>query len=154
MELQADLIKTFREQQQKYAYYIIALCVAGIGFGVQKTIGMPLRQTQIPLGVSILCWGISIYCGLQFLGVQIAALYKNSEIINIAEGRSKIAGNHPEKIKIGIDTISKIIEGDSEVASGLAKWQNRLFYLGILCFVAWRIWEMYLTPIIAPVKSL
>ena len=54
MELQADLIKTFREQQQKYAYYIIALCVAGIGFGVQKTIGMPLRQTQIPLGVSIL----------------------------------------------------------------------------------------------------
>lgn len=146
MDIQADLIKQFREQQQKYAYYIIALCVAGIGFAVQKTMGVPLKQTQIPLGVSILCWGISIYCGLQFLGVQIAGLYKNSELINISEGRNPISGTHPQKIKIGVETILEIMEGDSSVAMRLAQWQNRLFYFGILCFVAWRVWEMYLTP--------
>ncbi len=145
MDIQADLIKQFRDQQQKYAYYIIALCVAGIGFAVQKTIGLPLKQTQILLGCSVLFWGISIYCGLQFLGVQIAALYKNIELINIREGRSQISGSNFESIKIGIKTITKIIEGDGNKTMRLAKWQNRLFYLGIICFIGWRIWEMYLT---------
>jgi hypothetical protein len=145
MNLQADLIKQFRDQQQKYAYYIIALCVAGIGFAIQKTIGLPLRQSQIPLGCAVLFWGLSIYCGLNFIGVQISALYSNSGLIEVQEGRHPLTGTHPEKIKIGIEAITKGIERMSKKTMRLAKWQNRLFYWGILFFLVWRIWEMYLT---------
>lgn len=147
MEIQADLIKQFREQQQKYAYYIIALSVAGIGFAIQKTLGLPLSYTQIPLGFSVVFWGGSIFLGLKFIGLQIAALYQNIQLINISEGRDEIAGKHPDKIAIGINVVTDGIKKRSRQTVALANWQNRLFYFGIISFVAWRIWEMYLiTP--------
>lgn len=142
MSVQEELIKQFREQQQKYAYYIIALCVAGIGFSVQQTLGTKLSLTQIPLAVAILSWCISIYLGLKFLNIQIAAIYKNHALIEISEGRSKISGDHPENIKIGIETITKILEKDSNNAMNSAKWQDIFFYIGVFAFISWRILEM------------
>lgn len=74
MEEQKEIQKQFRQQQEKYTYYVIALCVAAIGFSVHKTIGLPLKWIQIPLGVAVLFWGISIYCGLNFIRYTMHAL--------------------------------------------------------------------------------
>jgi len=51
METAGDITKLFREQQQKYVYYLVALCVTAIGFAVLKTFDLPLRQSQISLGL-------------------------------------------------------------------------------------------------------
>lgn len=143
MNTQEEIVKQFREQQQKYAYYIIALCVAGIGFALQKTSGLGLSKTQLPLAGAVMFWGASIYCGLRFLNLQAAALYSNAALFDVMEGRHPITGNNPEYIKIAYKTIMEGIEKKSTKTMRLAKWQNRLFYFGILSFVAWRVWEMY-----------
>jgi hypothetical protein len=46
MEQQIELFRAFRQQQEKYVYYIIALCVTAIGFSVYKTNGLALKYTQ------------------------------------------------------------------------------------------------------------
>jgi hypothetical protein len=143
MSIQPDLVKEFREQQQKFCYYIIALCVAGIGFAIQKTIGLSLSMSQIPLGAAVLSLGLSIHCGLNFLGIMRSALYSNIGLINVQEGRHPVTGTHPEKIQIGVETIMKGIEAKSKQTTVYATWQTRFFYIGIIAFVGWRVWEMY-----------
>ena len=67
MQEQLQLHKELREKQEKYAYYIIALCVTAIGFSVIRTTGQPLKLIQIPVALAVLCWAVSIYCGLNFI---------------------------------------------------------------------------------------
>ena len=53
---QKELLNIFRQQQEKYVYYLIALCVTSIGFSVYKTSGVPIKGIQIPLAVAVLSW--------------------------------------------------------------------------------------------------
>lgn len=43
MEGQQEIQKQFRQQQEKYMYYLVALCVASIGLTVQY---VPLRHVE------------------------------------------------------------------------------------------------------------
>lgn len=143
MEEQNELIKQFRQQQEKYAYYIIALCVAAIGFSVTKTSGEALKWIQLPLGSAVLSWGLSIYCGLRFLNYVISNLYTNNVYLEILKGRHPDVGDHPEKIKAAASGITQAMEINSNRASKYATWQDRLFYCGIISFILWHVLEMY-----------
>jgi hypothetical protein len=144
MSEQEEILKQFRQQQEKYTYYIIALCVAGIGFAIQKTSGQPLRIAQIPLGAGVLSWGISVYCGLTFMGYVISNLYANSAYFDVLKGVHPLTGTRSENIQVGANAMMEVMQKNSDTASRYAKWQNRLFYFGIVCFIGWQIWEMYI----------
>jgi hypothetical protein len=144
MEEQKEIQKQFRQQQEKYTYYVIALCVAAIGFSVHKTIGLPLKWIQIPLGVAVLFWGISIYCGLNFIRYTISTLYANNVYFDIIEGRHPNIGNHPQKIEVAKKEAKKIILSNSEILRNLSKWQYYLFLIGFISFVILHILEMYM----------
>ncbi|MEO8762204.1 MAG: hypothetical protein ABI388_11760 [Bacteroidia bacterium] len=144
-EGQKEIQKQFREQQQKYTYYIIALCVAAIGFSIHETMGQPLRCSQIPLGISIFFWGLSVFCGLRFTAYGISTLYANNAYIDILNGKNKKYGTHPEKITAASTGVSKAMESNIEVGAKYAKWQNIGFYIGSVCFIIWHIVEMYTT---------
>jgi hypothetical protein len=141
---QLEIQKQFRQQQEKYVYYVIALAVAAIGFSVLKTNGQPLRFSQIPLAMAVLSWGLSIFCGLRFLKLITSTLYANNTLFDIMEGRHPEVGNHPQLIEAASSGLRRAMEINSNRASRLVGWQNRLFYFGISCFIAWHIWEMYL----------
>jgi len=143
VDQQEEILKQFRQQQEKYTYYVIALSVAGIGFAIQKTTGQPLRISQIPLALAVLCWGVSVYCGLTFMGYVISGLYSNSAYFDILKGTHHLTGKNPEAIKIGAEAMMDVMNKNSNVAEKYAKWQNRLFYSGIIFFLGWQIWEMY-----------
>ena len=78
MSEQLEIQNQFRNQQEKYTYYLIGLCVAAIGYSVNMTIGQELHYSQIPLGIALLCWGISCYCGLEVVGIGINGLRLNN----------------------------------------------------------------------------
>lgn len=142
MSVRDDLVKIFREQQQKYCYYVIALCVAAIGFSVHKTMGLSISKSQIPLGIAVLSWGFSVWCGLRYLGLMTASLFTNIGLVDVQEGKSEITGRDPAKIKIGVETLTRSLDETSNKTMRLASWQDKLFFIGIICFVGWRIWEM------------
>jgi hypothetical protein len=138
-EIQKELVKKFRESQEKFVYYIIALSVSAIGFAIYRTVDKELNLTQIPLGLSVLSWGISIYCGLNFLKFYISQLFDNAIYL---EFKSDNTINESKKAtdlkKMKIDIIN-----NSEIGLVFFNWQNKLFYTGIVLFIIWHIIEMY-----------
>jgi hypothetical protein len=104
-EIQNEVEKEFSDHQSKLFYYTIALCVTAIGFSVYQTVGKPLAWSQIPLGLAVLCWGLSIYCGFTFLRKVIANLWVRYDAFNVLKGTHELSGNHPEKMQIGLEVM-------------------------------------------------
>jgi len=95
-------------------------------------------------GLERIAGGISIYCGFQFIGIQIAGLHNNIGLLQVQEGSHPDTGAVPWKQQVGVEVILKAIEKKSQQTMMFAKWQSRFFYMGIISFLAWRIWDMYL----------
>lgn len=144
-DIKEELIKVYREQQYKYAYYIIALCVAAIGFVVTQTVGKPIKYVQIPLAGAVMAWCISIFCGLKFIQYQISGLYNNVELLKILDGTSELISNKPHLIPYAKELMVDTIEKNGVKASKLANWQDRCFYIGISLFIVWHVLEMIQT---------
>ena len=51
---QNEIIQNYSQKQEKYVYYLIALCVTAIGFSVQLTTGTELNYFHIPLGLALI----------------------------------------------------------------------------------------------------
>ena len=140
---QLEIQKQFRQQQEKLVYYIIALSVSAIGFSVFKTTGQSLKIIQIPLGFAVLCWSISIFCGLKFLQYVISNLYANNEYFEIEKGNHPDIGNHPDAIEAGIKGFKGAMVINKKRMKKYFKFQNSLFYVGIILFIIWHLLEMY-----------
>ena len=144
MNLQTDLQNQFRGQQQKYVYYLIALAVAAIGFSVVKTFDESLRLSQAPLAIAVLCWASSIFFGLKFIKYAVAGLYNNAMYLDILAGRHEEVGNHPEMIKAAAEGAWSGMQKNSRRAALFLTVQEILFYVGIVSFLVWHVYEMYL----------
>jgi hypothetical protein len=142
-----ELIKTFRQQQEKYIYYVIALAVTAIGFSIYRTANMKLSMSQIPLALSVLFWGLSVFFGLRFIGRSLDIVSTNIGMFDVAEGKSELTGQNPYMIEHGISIMKEILKEKNEKISRCFNWQFRLFYLGVVSFIVWHIIEMYLFSI-------
>lgn len=119
MELINDIAKKFLDRHEKYIYYIVALCVASIGFSVYITIGKPLSRTYILLGLAVSSWGISIFCGLKFLTYSIAELSKDQLRIRISNGDDPKIGKNPTQIAIALARADELMKLDEKFAAKL-----------------------------------
>lgn len=143
-EEQREIQNQFRQQQEKFVYYLIALSVTSIGFSVYKTIGQPLKLIQIPLGFSVISWGLSIFCGFNFLKFIISTLYSNNEYFNIIQGKNEEVGNNLQLIQAASKGVYTAMKSNSSKASCFFNWQQYLFYFGIISFITWHLMEMYM----------
>jgi hypothetical protein len=144
MDDQNEIKKQFRQQQEKYVYYIIALCVAAIAFSITETRDSSLKYSQVPLGIAVLSWGLSIYFGLKFIQTILSALHSNNSYLDVIKGIHPIVGKHPQKIEYASNILKETMEERGKAAGKLYDWQNIFFFLGFLSFIVWHILEMYL----------
>lgn len=149
-ENQKEIQRLFWQQQEKYVYYILGLTVSAMGFAIYKTSGLPLKSSQITLGLSVTSWGISIFCGLRFIKYAISNLYAINIYFDIIGGRHPNLGSNTHKIAAGMEGAQEAMASNAEKASKYFNWQGRLFYAGILLFIVWHIVEMYYTGITIP----
>ena len=147
MDVQHEIRQQFRNQQEKLTYYIIGLDVAAIGFAVHRTSDMALSISQIPLGIALLCWGISIIYGFSSLKFVLGALASNHEFFEVQKGKHPDVGSHPERIKAATDGIKSAMERNSNRAEKFFNSQNIYFEWGILFFIIWHVYEMYLNSL-------
>lgn len=143
-EIQFNIQQEFRDKQEKYVYYLIALSVSAIGFSVYKTEKLSLTFSQIPLAIAVLSWGLSIFCGLKFLKYTISNLYANNDYFKIVKGKHPDIGNQPELIKVGVESFREAMKTNGKTMKKYFRFQSYLFYSGIILFIVWHIIEMYL----------
>ncbi|ESU20212.1 hypothetical protein FEDK69T_30270 [Flavobacterium enshiense DK69] len=142
-ETRFEIQKEFRERQEKYVYYLIALSVSAIGFSIFKTDNQTLNIYQIPLAIAVICWSVSIFCGLKFLKYVISSLYNNNSYFEIINGKDPKVGNNLEKIEISIEAFKEAWKINANSMKRYFTWQGYLFYTGIILFIVWHIIEMY-----------
>mgnify|MGYP001396360630 CR=1 FL=1 len=143
-EIQQQIIKEHKERQEKFVYYLIALAVSCIGFAVYNTLDVKMKLIQIPLGLAVLSWGMSVFCGIKFLKLALALLYENSRYFDIKNGQDSEIGNDPKTIKYTLSIMKPLLEKNAKGTSFYFDWQIWFFYTGIVFFIFWRVIEMYL----------
>jgi hypothetical protein len=70
-------------------------------------------------------------------------LRANNALFNIIKGIEPGVGTHPQKVDAAYSAVQQAMEATSEKCSTHFRWQERLFYLGIILFLLWHIIEMY-----------
>ncbi|AOW16724.1 hypothetical protein LPB03_04250 [Polaribacter vadi] len=138
-----ELQKQFRQKQEKYVYYVIALSVASIGFVVNQTNEESLNFYQIPAGLAILSWGYSVYCGLSFMKYIISTLFANDTYLAILEGNHPEIGKDSIKQELAAKGTMEAIKFNSKTAMKLSKSQNLFFITGMILFLIWHLLEMF-----------
>ena len=139
-----EVYKTLQTSQDKYIYFLLATTVASIGFAITRTQNLKLSITQIPLGISVLCWGLSFFFGCRNREYYNSTLYANGELIEVQNGQHNEVGNNPLLIQAASKGIKEAMEFNSKKISSFGKLQMRMFILGTLSYIVWHVLEMYL----------
>ena len=118
------------------------MCVAAIAFSVNSSINLKLNYYQIPLGLSVISWAISIVYGFTFIESYLHMLFLNNQYLDIITGKHPKTGLNPEKIEFGAKTMMDIIESSSNKGVKFGRNQKKSLYLGMIFFLAWCIIKM------------
>lgn len=138
------LFEAHRTGQDKYTYFLLAGAGAAIGFAVTRTSDAVMSWSQVPLALAVVAWGLSFFFGCRQIAYVQSVLYSNSELIRVNEGRHPMAGNHPEAMAIGRESLSKALDRHNNRASLFARWQFYMLVAGGVLYVLWHALEMYL----------
>jgi hypothetical protein len=139
MDVKFEIYRSLSQLQEKFVFYIIALNVFAIGFSVFLTIEKPLVLTQIPLGIAVVSWALSIWFGMNYLKKLIDAKSINFEMLKL-EGSRTISNQNEYTIKS-----NDLMDEDQRVHIKIIKYlkyHEFLFYAGIVCFLFWHFLEM------------
>ena len=143
MSDKVEIKKEHRSQTSKFVYYIIALCVAAIGFSIVQTSGQSLDYSHIPLGIALLLWSISIYIGFAFVKSRLNLLYANNLYLDILEGNVDDFNKSRAHQEYAAELTMKDISTTNKKYEKHLYIQEILFYFGVISFVVWHIVEMY-----------
>jgi hypothetical protein len=146
-DLEKTLYTTHRTIQDKHVYFLLAAAGAGIGFALTQTTGQSLHWSQVSLGLALICWGVSFYCGCRQVDAAGSTVSLNLELMKIRAGVHPLSGASPPHMKLGEELTLETIEKHRTAGGRAFRWQFRLLLLGAFLYVIWQLTEMYLrTP--------
>ena len=142
-ELQQEVYRANRDLQSRHAYFLLTAAGAGIALAVNQTHSAALSWLQASLGLAVLCWSLSFFCGCRQLDYVSLTLSANLELLRFQSGTHPEAGLNPRLIQAASEGILSAAESNSNSASTFANWQFRLLVWGGLLYVVWHVVEMY-----------
>lgn len=137
-----ELYKQHQASQDKHTYFLLAAAGAAIGFAVQKTEGLLLSGWQIPVGLAIICWGVSFYFGCKNIVWVQTAIYANSSLLQLKSGSHPQQPPHPQLVDAAISGVMNALESNVNKAQFFGIWQFRMLITGAVFFIGWRVLEM------------
>ncbi|MFC4820327.1 hypothetical protein [Dokdonella ginsengisoli] len=143
-EAQFEVYRALRTSQDKYAYFLLAAAGASIAFAITQTRGHHISWFQVPLGLAVLCWGLSFFFGCRNIAYVNSTLYANAELIRVQNGEHPEIGRDPQRQKAACIGIRTAIESKSNVANSLSKRQFYFLIAGAVFYISWHVAEMCL----------
>ncbi|MBY4672296.1 hypothetical protein K6W12_16810 [Burkholderia multivorans] len=128
-----DLQQQIQASREKYTYFLLTAAGACIGYATEKVVGRPVVQgTLILAGVSLLAWAVSFCCGCWAIRHNEYSLRVNHFELTYARGSL----NH----QVAANAAFHKVAGRANRAS---RFQFAFFLLGGICFVAWRLTDVF-----------
>lgn len=137
-----ELYKQHQASQDKYTYFLLAAAGAAIGFAVQKTEGLRLSWWLVPVGLAIVCWGVSFYYGCKNIVWVQTAIYANHSLLQLKAGVHPNQPPHPELTTAAMSGVKEALDSNVSRAQFYGQWQFRMLITGALLFICWRGLEM------------
>jgi len=142
----SEIVKTTREIQIKYCYYILALNVAVIAFALNQTKDEVFNDFHYMLGIAAGMWSLGIMFGFRYLAKHRDALFADYNIMNIERTVKEDSTIAPS---IKYPTAVKLYSAGRVHSENVQTKANRsyramlyFFYFGCLAFIVWHIYQM------------
>jgi hypothetical protein len=150
------------DAEGKYVYYLLATASAAIFVALQRTEGEGFRESQILLGLAVLCWIASFIAGCVNRQSEISKFTERfwADTMQFLPSCLRIEADE-KKISLDDELIKKVDDLSKEIvksrdsashrAHKTARWcyevQFGLLILGGLFFLLWHLYDMWLrTP--------
>lgn len=142
---QSSVYSAHRQGQEKYTYFLLTAAGAAIALAVNQTQTATIKQSQLPLALAVICWGLSFFFGCRNLLYVSAVTFSNLTLLQLQRR------THPAVVNLSSDYVDAACEGvreaikdNSDRANRFARWQFRCLVTGGLFYLAWHVLEMYL----------
>jgi hypothetical protein len=132
-----------RAGQDKYTYFLLAITASAIAFAVQKTSDSTFSWSMAPLGLAVLAWGGSFYCGCKNLIWVQTALMANYNLLQLRGGIHPQQPDHPVLSEAAMRGVHSALSSNVDRAQSYALSQFRLAIAGALLFLGWHVIEIY-----------
>lgn len=137
-----ELIKTYKARQDKFAYYVMGLSVAAIGFSLSKTFDSRLNSNHVYLGIAIICWFISIISAIRWIIAQLKMMEINLDLTDVLGGYNNFVQiDEPTKHELK-HRLKKKLEKSNKRGGRSYKLMLLMFLVGVGAFITWRLFEM------------
>jgi hypothetical protein len=137
-----EIYKQLHESQAKYTYFLLAGAASAIALAVSDTRDCHISWTMLPLGLSVLSWGVSFFAGCRNRQYFHSTLYANFNLILAEEGRHPQIPEHPQIVAAAAEGITKAAEVNSTTANKWTALQFRLLVSEGVFYLAWHITRM------------
>lgn len=142
-DIEIEIYKNHVAGQEKQTYFLLAAVGACIGFAITQTKDMALHPMQAPLGAAVAFWGLSFLAGCRHVQARLNVMFVNMELLKLQAGRDPMVGRHPEGIAIGTKAFKEAIQERNDASISAANSQFWFLVLGVVCYLAWHILEMW-----------
>jgi hypothetical protein len=137
-----ELHKQHRTGQDKYSYFLLAVAASGIAFSIEKTSGLNLSWSMLPLGLAVIMWALSFYFGCKSLYWIQSSILANYSLLQLYKGVHSTQPNDPQVLNAAIKGVTKAFDSNVSKATFYDRWQFYLLIIGAVGFIAWHITEM------------
>lgn len=142
-----EIIAKYRERREKFAYYLMGLNVAAIGFTLSKTYDIKeIHLNHLFLGIALSSWLLSILHSFRWILTEFQGMQLDMHQYDIDDGVIETwfeEGDMPEGYKEAIQ--EKVIVEKAKKANRSEKDYNRVLFFfmgGIVFFIMWRLMEI------------
>jgi len=139
-----DVHRQLRVSQDKYTYFILAVAGAAVALALRETHGTAFAWPHLLVGLAVLCWGISFFCGCRHLEYVNSTLYANADLLKVQNGIHPEYNANPQIALAAAEGIREAAKSNSHKAGRLGRWQFRFLIIGALFYIGWHIWGMVL----------
>ena len=132
---QKERIQELDKIGTQFVQFIIAVNGTLIAYAFNQIENEKLSLNLIPIGIAIIFWGFSFYCGVssirKLISTRIVEIYRNTS--------ENIKQNQDYK-----DITKKLFKELGNSANSYNKKMYTFLYLGSCSYIIWRILVMYL----------
>lgn len=118
----------------------MAAAGAAIGFAIQKVDNKQFSYSLIPLGLSVLCWGVSFYAGCNCIKYKNKATEANLHAMTQFDFTKSLSKD--DQIK-SINFYSSCMNKSRR----FSEFQFNFLIIGVISYIFWSIVEMYIRTV-------
>lgn len=137
-----EVWNALRVAQEKYTYFMLAISASAIAFSVQKTELSIFDWSLFPVGVAVILWGASFYCGCRCLIWISATLGANYSLLQLSNRTHSMQPPEGEPLEAAYQGSERAMRQNSQQAGRYSIWQFRLIIAGAVAFLIWHVLEI------------